>query len=333
MKRVMYKDMVEQFVRVLEKYGITGDDAALSAKLFADASLEGVYTHGLNRFPKFIASIQNGSVDVHARAVLCESYGMLERWDGRQGPGNLNAWISMQRAIELAKQHTVGIVALKNTNHWMRPGNYGHLACERDCIALMWTNTVPNMPAWGGTDAKLGNNPLVVAVPNADGPVLLDVAMSMFSYGKLEKYKRDGVPCPADAGFDSNGNLTRDPEEVLKTHQVLPIGFWKGAGLSLVLDLIAATLSGGKTTRQIGLLPTETNLSQCFIAIDLSSFPDRVVLEQNIAATLEDLQASVCREEGSTVHYPGQGMQQVRKENLALGIPVDEGIWKSVLEA
>ena len=331
--RVMYDEMVAQFVRVLHKHGITGDDADLSAKLFADASLEGVYTHGLNRFPKFIASIQNGSVKVHARAVCSESYGMLERWDGLQGPGNLNAWICMKRAIELAKQHTVGIVALKNTNHWMRPGNYGHLACEHDCIGLLWTNTVPNMPAWGGTEAKLGNNPLVAAIPHDEGPVLLDVAMSMFSYGKLEKYKREGVLCPVDAGFDAQGNLSRDPAKVLETHQVLPIGYWKGAGLSLALDLIAATLSGGNSTCQIGKLPVETNLSQCFIAINLSSFPDRQALKRNIAATLEDLQASVCREEGTAVHYPGQGMQQVRKENLELGIPVDEGIWKSVLEA
>ncbi len=330
--RVSYEEMKAQFVRVLEKYGIVGEEAQLSAKLFVEASLEGVYTHGLNRFPKFINSIKNGSVDVSKRAVLTDSFGVLERWDGQKGPGNLNAWACMQRSIALAKQHTVGVVALKNTNHWMRPGNYGHLACENDCIGILWTNTVPNMPAWGGTNAKIGNNPLVMSIPYAEGPVLLDVAMSMFSYGKLEQLKRDGQLCPVDGGFDEFGKITRDPGAIQKTHQVLPIGYWKGSGLSLVLDLIAATLSGGCTSREIGLLPTETQISQVFIAIDLSVFPDRARLEENIRLTLEDLQASVCREEGRAVHYPGQGMQKLRAENLELGIPVDESVWKGVVE-
>jgi 3-dehydro-L-gulonate 2-dehydrogenase len=331
--RVPYDEMVREFVRVLTKHGITDEDAALSAKLFADASLEGVYTHGLNRFPKFIDSIKNGSVDVTKRAVLSASFGSLERWDGQQGPGNLNAYRAMERAIELAKEHTVGVVALKNTNHWMRPGNYGHLACDNDCIGILWTNTIPNMPAWGGTEAKLGNNPLVVSIPYEGGTVLVDVAMSMFSYGKLEKYKREGTMCPVDGGFDTKGNMTRDPAEILKTHQVLPIGYWKGSGLSLVLDLIAAMLSGGNTTHEVGSYPYETMLSQTFIALDLSRFPDREALEAKVDATLKDLQSSTSIQEGVAVHYPGQGMQRTRAESLEKGVLVDPGIWAGVLEA
>ncbi|MDD3902774.1 MAG: 3-dehydro-L-gulonate 2-dehydrogenase [Sphaerochaeta sp.] len=329
---VAYEEMIRQFERVLVKYGITGQDASISAKLFADASRDGVHTHGLNRFPKFIASIKNGSVDVTKRAVPVESYGVLERWDGQRGPGNLNAYLAMNRAIELAGNQTVGIVALRNTNHWMRPGNYGLMAVEKDCIGIMWTNTVPNMPAWGGKDAKLGNNPLVLAIPHASSPILLDVAMSMFSYGKLEKYKREGIGCPVDGGFDSEGKLTRDPDAILSTHQVLPIGYWKGSGLSLALDLIAATISGGNTTRGVGQLPTETSLSQFFMAINLSSFPDREQLEREIANTLEDLKTSEARN-GQTLHYPGEGMMKTREESLKNGVWVDEEIWKGVLEA
>lgn len=324
--------MVTQFIRVLEKNGITGEDARLSAKMFADASRDGVHTHGLNRFPKFIASVKNGSVDVTKRAVKVGEFGSLERWDGRQGPGNLNAWTCMSRAIEIAKANTVGIVALKNTNHWMRPGNYGILAVEHDCIGVLWTNTVPNMPAWGGKDAKLGNNPMVVAVPYQDAPVVLDVAMSMFSYGKLEKYKREGIQCPVDGGFNVSGNITRDPSEILETHQVLPIGYWKGSGLSLVLDLVASSLAGGTTTRGVGELPTETSLSQFFMAVDLSGFPDRGELERQIGLTLKDLQESESVQEGHGVHYPGQGMKRVREESMRDGVIVDEEIWKGVLE-
>lgn len=330
--RVSYEKMVNEFTRVLNKYGITREDAELSAKLFADASLDGVHTHGLQRFPKFIKSVENGSVDVKARAELVESYGSLERWDGKRGPGNLNAYICMNRAIKLAKEKTVGIVGLRNTNHWMRPGNYGLMGAKNDCISILWTNTVPNMPAWGGKDVKLGNNPLVLAVPYKDSPVLLDVAMSMFSYGKLEKLKREGKKTPVLGGLNKDGKETDNPSEILETHQVFPIGYWKGSGLSLLLDLIASTVSGGTTTRGVGLLPTETSLSQFFMAINLSAFPDRENLEKEIGATLEDLKSSIALNPNSPVHFPGEGTKKVREEQSKNGILVDEELWQSVLE-
>lgn len=330
--RIPYDEMVAEFVRVLEKYGIEGDEAVLSAKLFADASADGVHTHGLQRFPKFIASIKSGAVDVSKRAVPVEHIGLIERWDGQRGPGNLNAWKCMERAIELAKENGVGIVALRNTNHWMRPGNYGIQAVNNDCIGILWTNTVPNMPAWGGKEAKLGNNPAVFAVPYKDTPVLVDVAMSMFSYGKLEKYKREGVECPVDGGIDKNGNITRDPAAILETHQVLPIGYWKGSGLSLVLDLIASCLAGGTFTRGIGELPYETELSQLFIAFSLSNFPDRARLEDEIGKTLADLDASTPVKEGNSVHYPGEGMKKTREESMRIGVFADDTLWAKVKE-
>ncbi len=330
--RIPYDEMVAEFVRVLEKYGIEGDEAVLSAKLFADASADGVHTHGLQRFPKFIASIKSGAVDVSKRAVPVERIGLIERWDGQRGPGNLNAWKCMERAIELAKENGVGIVALRNTNHWMRPGNYGIQAVNNDCIGILWTNTVPNMPAWGGKEAKLGNNPAVFAVPYKDTPVLVDVAMSMFSYGKLEKYKREGVECPVDGGIDKNGNITRDPAAILETHQVLPIGYWKGSGLSLVLDLIASCLAGGTFTRGIGELPYETELSQLFIAFSLSNFPDRARLEDEIGKTLADLDASTPVKEGNSVHYPGEGMKKTREESMRIGVFADDTLWAKVKE-
>jgi len=328
--RVPYETMYNEFVRVLKKYGMTEERALRSAKLYTDASLDGVYTHGLNRFPKFIKSINQGCVEINAVPVLVETSGIVERYDGQHGPGNLNADFCMKRAIELAHQNTIGCVALRNTNHWMRPGAYGLMAADEGCIGILWTNTVPNMPAWGGTDAKLGNNPVVFAVPHKDGHILLDVAMSMFSYGKLESYARSGKELPVEGGFDENGNMTRDAAAVLKTHQPVPIGYWKGSGLSLMLDLIASSLAGGRTTRQVGELPVETELSQVFIAIDLNRFSDKEALLENIHRTAMDVKASNPIKEGTSVRYPGEGMVRVREENTRLGIPVEESIWNEV---
>lgn len=330
--RVPYETMYQEFYRVLIKRGFTKEQSEISAKLYADASRDGVYTHGLNRFPKFIKSIDNGCVDIHAVPVLKDALGVLERYDGMRGPGNLNARFCMQRAIDMAKEHTIGCVALSNTNHWMRPGNYGLMAVEANCIGILWTNTVPNMPPWGGRDAKLGNNPVVIAVPHGDTPVLVDVAMSMFSYGKLESYARSGKELPVDGGFDENQNITKNAADILKTHQCLPIGYWKGSGLSLALDLVAAVLAGGRTSRQVGELPAETELSQVFMAISLDALPDKDALLEQIDLTLEDMKTSTPVTEGKNVYFPGENMMRTRKENMELGIPVDEGVWQSVLD-
>lgn len=329
--RVPYDVMYQEFYRVLMKNGFTTERAGLSAKLYADASRDGVYTHGLNRFAKFMASIDKGYVDIHAVPVLTESLGVLERYDGRMGPGNLNAHYCMQRAIELAKQQTMGCVALSNTNHWMRPGNYGLMAADQNCIGILWTNTVPNMPPWGGRDARLGNNPVVFAVPHGDQPVLVDVAMSMFSYGKLEAYARSGQELPVDGGFNENQKITRNAAEVLKTRQCLPIGYWKGSGLSLALDLVAAVLAGGRTSRMVGELPVEAELSQVFIAISLDTLPDQEELKRQIDLTLVDLKTSASVQADREVYFPGENMIRTRNENMELGIPVEEQIWQQVL--
>lgn len=330
--RVSYDTMYNEFVRVLLKRGFTKERAELSAKLYADASRDGVYTHGLNRFPKFMTSIDKGCVDIQADPVCRESYGCFERYDGQMGPGNLNAYTCMKRTIELAKKHTIGCVALSNTNHWMRPGNYGLMAVEENCIGILWTNTVPNMPPWGGRDARLGNNPVVLAVPHGDTPVLVDVAMSMFSYGKLESYAREGKELPVDGGYNKDQQITKDAAEILETHQCIPIGYWKGSGLSLALDLIAACLAGGRTSRMVGELPVETELSQVFIAIDMDSLPDKEELMKKIDDTLQDMKTSTPVTEDRPVYFPGENMMKTRAENMEKGIPVDEGIWQKVLE-
>ncbi|MDN5332752.1 MAG: 3-dehydro-L-gulonate 2-dehydrogenase [Sphaerochaeta sp.] len=331
MMRIPFETMCTQFERVLESRNMEKEEAALCARLIAETSLEGVYTHGANRFATLVKGIDEKRVDVHAHAQRTGSFGVLERWDGKSGVGNLNAYSCMNRAIELAKEHTIGCVALKHTNHWMRPGTYGLMAAEEGCIAMLWTNTTPLMSPWGGADTKVGNNPLVLAIPSKKGPILVDMAMSLFSYGKLETYVREKKELPVPGGWDERGELTTNAESILRSKRSLPIGFWKGTSLAIALDLIAATLSGGRTTRSIGSLPEEGEVSQVFLVFDISKFPDREQLLDEIQATLEDLKESTPLDAEKPVRYPGQFREQTRRENLEKGIPVDEAVWNTIL--
>src|SRR6516165_11900176 len=119
MPRVGYQELHDVLLHVLTETGMTPARAMLCASLFADATRDGVPSHGVNRFPRFVEMIRSGVVDVHASPERRSAAGALERWDGRRGPGNLNAHACMDRALALARQHGIGCVALANTNHWM----------------------------------------------------------------------------------------------------------------------------------------------------------------------------------------------------------------------
>jgi 3-dehydro-L-gulonate 2-dehydrogenase len=326
MLRIPFDELASTLAGTLTHLGFTPARAELCARLFAETTCDGVYSHGVERFPRFLAMIRNGSVDIHAEPMLAHAAGAIERWDGRRGPGNLNAWASMDRAIAIARRHGVGCVALANTNHWMRGGTYGWQAAQADCIALCWTNTLANLPPWGAVKPAVGNNPLILAVPRPDGPVILDMAMSQFSYGALTRYQQKGELLPIDGGFDAQGNLTRDAAAIEASQRPLPIGYWKGSGLAMLLDMMAATLSGGLATYQI---PTdslkETGLSQIFLAIHLAA----VAAPGESARIADAIVASVVGA-GENIRYPGQQILKTRAENMAHGIPVREELWNDL---
>jgi 3-dehydro-L-gulonate 2-dehydrogenase len=329
MLRVPYTDLYQALKKSLLHLGLTEDRAALSARLFAETTRDGVYTHGLNRFPRFEAMVRNGSIDIHAEPTLTTSFGSIERWNGNRGIGNLNAYASMQRAIVLAKQNGIGTVALANTNHWMRGGTYGWQAADQGIFSICWTNTLANLPAWGATTPVIGNNPLVIAIPRPGGPIVLDMAMSQFSYGTLAAYSKRNQPLPVDGGFDTKGNLTRDASAIEASQRAFPIGYWKGSGLAIVLDMLAAMLSGGLATHQLPLDSTrETGLSQIFLAIDPTNLASAEELTHIADNIIDDLHHATSADPAKPIRYPGEQTLQLREENLRLGVPVDPEIWQ-----
>ena len=323
MLRIPFAEVAATLAGILVRIGFEPNRAEHCARLFAETTRDGVYSHGVERFPRFLDTIRIGSVDIHATPECGQHFAALERWDGHRGPGNLNAWAAMARAIELSGDHGIGCVALANSNHWMRGGAYGWQAADAGVIGLCWTNTLANLPPWGATVAALGNNPLIVAVPRPAGHVVLDMAMSQFSYGALATYRQKGQLLPVDGGFDAEGHLTRDPAAVEASLRPLPIGYWKGSGLAMMLDMMAALLSGGLATHQIPTDPVrETGLSQVFLALNLAKLQPAEVSASAADAIVDSLLAS-----GASVRYPGQQVLKTRAENLALGLPVREGLW------
>jgi 3-dehydro-L-gulonate 2-dehydrogenase len=325
--RISFEQLQAEFKRVLLSLSFTEEKAEICATTFAENSRDGVYTHGLNRFPTFVEFVKEGLVKPDAEPTKEGAFGSLEQWNGNLGVGILNARFCMGRAIELAKENGIGCVAIKNTNHWMRAGTYGWQAAEAGMIGICFTNTIANLPPWGGLDPRLGNNPLVIAIPRNDRHVVLDMAISQYSVGKLNQYKSNHQQLPLPGGYDNQGNLSTDAAAVLESKRLLPIGFWKGSGLSLVLDLLATVLSQGNSTARITQSEKESAVSQVFICIK----PDN---SQHTANLIEEIisytKTSRAEHENGSIAYPGENTIKTRKKSLKEGVLVDERIWDKV---
>lgn len=329
--RVPYDEMKREFERVLIKRGFEPEAAEVAAYIIADNSCDGVYSHGLNRFPSIVKDIDEGVVKPDRRPVKLNSVGALEQWDGQLGFGPINATIAMDRAIELARQYGLGCVALRNTNHWLRGGTYGLRAANAGCIGICMTNTLPIMPPWGGTESRIGNNPFIVSAPRKCGShVLLDMAQSQFSFGKLQTYSLAEKKLPVMGGYDSAGNLTDEPDAILNGGEVLPAGFWKGSGLSIAIDMVVSALSVGKATSDMGNNSGDTGVSQVFIAINPAAYAGEDYAENYIENMSDYIKTSAKTAGVTDILYPGERAAKERQQNLREGIPVSQSIWEAV---
>mgnify|MGYP001161959407 CR=1 FL=1 len=322
---VTFDELKKEIYRVLIKMGFHEKRADLCAEIFAGNSRDGVPSHGLNRFPVFVKYIELGYININAEPTVVGGFGAIEKWDGNLAPGMYTATLAMNRAIEMAKQHGVGCVAVKNTNHWMRGGTYGWQAADKGCIAFCGTNAISNMPPWGGKTPTLANNPFVIAVPRKEGNLVLDMAMSQFSYGKMQEYRLRGSSLPVYGGYDDKGELSRDPSAIVASRRTLPAGFWKGSGLSLMMDVLAAALSDGQTVKRITARGGEYGVSQFFICLAPQNIDESIINE-----IIDYAKSSVPVDERSSIRYPGEQPLLQRKKSEKEGVEVNEEIWEKV---
>ncbi len=281
-------EMKDLFCSILLQHRFAKDKAEDCAEIFTANSIDGFYSLGVNRFPVFVKMIKEGHVLPGSELFLTHQTPAFEQWDGALGPGMLNAVKATDRVVQLARKNGIGCVALANTNHWMRGGYYGWQAAKAGVVFIGWSNTIANMPAYGATDTRLGNNPLVMAVPFGEEAIVLDMAVSQFSYGTMQMAALKGEDLPVYGGYDKEGQLTKDPSAILDSKRTLSIGYWKGAGLSLLLDIVGAVLSGGQATHQITKQGVEKGLSQVFIGIDIQQLQNYRGIETCIRNIVND---------------------------------------------
>ena len=264
--------------RLFAATGLSVPAAEKVANGLVDADLEGLASHGVMLADMYIERLQGGSVSKDAAgAVVSERQGGVVL-DAGNALGQLTGEQAMSLAIEKAGQFAAGIVAVRHGFHFGAAGRYARQAASAGCVGIAMCNTRPLMPAPGGAERCVGNNPLAIAVP-ADGeiPIVLDMATSEAAMGKIRMAEKAKQPIPPTWAVTGEGLPTTDPTEAI-AGMLLPSGGPKGFGLSFLIDLLCGLLSQGASGAQVrplyGDFSVPYDCSHLFIAIDVAHFCD-----------------------------------------------------------
>ena len=328
---IPFDQLVSTLTAALEKAGFDNPRAARLADVFARNSLEGVYSHGVNRFPRFLGEIENGIVRLDTRPETVASLGGMEVWDGRFGPrpADRRAGHGPRRRPRRPARHRLRLV--RCTNHWLRPGRYGLAAADAGMAAILFTNTSGNMPAWGAVDPRLGNNPIVLAIPRKKGHILVDMAMSQFAYGKLEVAAPLGQKTAHPRRLRSGRQPHRRPRRHPRQPPHPPTGYWKGAAMSLALDCMTAALSMGRTVSVIRRDSLPSAASRRSLSPSTSARWSTPAPSTGCSMRSWTTCSLHPRPRAEPVRYPGQNREAIARENLSRGVPVNEQTWEKIV--
>lgn len=334
MMYVSYEQAVGAMARGLVRF-MPEDKALHFAEIFAGNSLDGVHSHGMNRYPRYISDMESGLCDASVyEAERMSGFGGLEVWDAHFGVGPLIAEQMADRAIKLAKEHGVACVALRNNSHWLRAGRYGLMMAEAGMMGICMTNTCMNLVAYGGKEPSTGNNPITFAIPRRAGSLVMDMAVSQYAFGKLEIMAQEGKALDIECGYDKDGNLTNDPQKIVESGLMMPMALWKGSALSIMIDMMVSMLSLGRASREIGRPSDgEKGMSQIFICMHPAAVLDMDEADAKIEETVAFLSGLEPQAGSRGVHAPGENLLRTRRSHMENGIPVTETTWEKILAA
>ena len=334
MMYVSYEEAVAKMEKGLCRY-LPQEQANRFAQIFAGNSLDGVYSHGMNRYPRYLEDMRSGLCDASVTsAQRVSGVGGLEVWDAHYGVGPLIAQQAALRAIELAKEHGIACVALRNNSHWLRAGRYGLMMAEAGMMGLCMTNTCMNLVAYGAKEPSTGNNPITIAIPRKAGPLVMDMAVSQYAFGKLEIMAQEGKMLDTACGYDEEGNETNDPAKIVKSGLMMPMALWKGSALSIMIDMMVTMASAGRSSLEIGRpADGEKGMSQLFICLNPAAVADMDAADAKLEETIAFLGSLEGRDGRHGVHAPGENLEKTRACNRENGIPVTEATWEKILRA
>ena len=309
--RIGYAPMADWAARIFRAEGLSPEDAALVADTLVAADARGVYSHGVLRISIYTKRIEKGCVDVTARPELVVSSGATGVVEGHNAMGQCVGHFAMKTAIAKAREAGVSFVTARGSNHYGTCAYYTMMALPENMIGFSASIGGGNLMApWGGTDARVGNNPFSIAIPALNRrPVVLDMAQSIVAKGKIVMATKTKTPIPETWAFDSQGRPTTDAEEGMRG-TIRPIADYKGYGLAVMVGFLSSVISNaaiGDTLKDVyedfsgGL-----NKGQLFAAVDISRMSEVTAFKERMDRQIDFIKASPLAAGAEEIYLPGE---------------------------
>ena len=308
--------------------GLPAPDAATIAQLMAEADLIGADAHGIFRLPQYVRRIEGGAVNRTPSITVNRTAAATALVDGDNGMGHLVMSRACDIAVEMAKEAGIGWVGVRGSNHAGPASLYAAKPLEAGMIGIYSAVASANhMAPWGGTDLLLSTNPLAIAIPAGDGPPLvLDIATTVVSYGTIKNYVLQGKPFQPGWMIDRKDGAELVDQTRSKDGVLLPIGGYKGAGLALMLGLLAGSLNGAAVGKAVVDFnaddSSETNTGHFVLALDIKRFIDPALFASLVATHVQELRDSARLPGVDQIRLPGDERAKRRADRLARGVPM-----------
>lgn len=310
---------------VLTQVGLRETHAALVTESLVFADLRGVSSHGVVRLSSYVDRVHAGVMQVDPEMELVRENPASAVLDACNGFGQIAGARAMDLAIQKAEDSGASIVGVKNSNHFGVAAFYAMRAVAAKMIGVVLTNASPAMTPYNATKRLLGTNPLAVAIPaGSQKPIVLDMSTSVVARGKIRlAAARPGEKIPFGWAVDADGKPTDNPAEAMKG-SLTPIGGPKGAGLSLVIDLLCGALTGTALTGEVKNITDTSGRSRTghiFMAINVAKFIDALTFSQSIDTVIQGIKA-LPSADGTPVYLPGEIEFNLEAKRRADGIPL-----------
>lgn len=329
-------ELLVQFTQaVYESEGVPKEDAFVAADSLVQADLWGHQSHGLLRLPWYYARLRSGAMKALTQTTLAVDSNAIAVLDGGDGVGQVVAKKAIEESITRAKQHSVGIVSVRNSNHFGTCMYFTRMGAQNGCISILMSNGGPNMAPWGGRKKKIGTNPWSIAVPaGKHGAVVMDMANSGVARGKIYLANKRREPIPSDWAIDKEGHPTTDPQAAIEGF-ILPMAGHKGYVMGVMVDILSGVLSGGAYLDQVHGPYDPVNksgASHLVISLNVATFLPLAEFEQRIADYIVSLKDVPLAQGYQQVFFPGEMEVLADIENRRQGLLLPEDTLQSLKE-
>jgi LDH2 family malate/lactate/ureidoglycolate dehydrogenase len=323
---VAYDELERFCAACFQKIGLPPADAELTAQSLVWASLRGVDSHGLILVKEYAERVRLGGIDPTSSYSIVTETATTAVLDAAGGVGQIAASRAMDVAIKKAAESGMGMVGVKNSNHFGATAFYAVKAVERDMIGLASTNAPPTMAPSGGKARLLGTNPFAIAVPaQNDPPLVLDMSTSASAWGKVFIAMQQGQKIPLTWVLDKDGHPTDDPAKAIDGGFIQPLGGYKGYGLSLMVDIFSGVLTGSAFSNHIPPWSAKDQMQRCghlLAAIKIDGFMPVPEFHARVNELIEFMKSSPLAAGSDRVFVPGEIESETEKQRRAQGIPL-----------